>query len=49
MVTDMSFHLLMTSFTDDGAVFVYLLKSKSDTVRATEKFLADTAPYGKVS
>ncbi len=38
------------SFTDDfsSAVFVYFLKSKSDTVQATEKFLADTAPYGKL-
>ena len=31
------------AFTDDfsGAVAVYFLKSKSDTVRATEKLLAD--------
>ena len=38
------------SFTDDysSAVFVYFLKTKSDTVQATEKFLADTAPYGEV-
>ena len=38
------------SFTDDfsSAVFVYFLKNKSDTVEATEKFLADTAPYGKI-
>lgn len=38
------------SFTDDysSAVFVYFLKTKSDTVQATEKFLADVAPYGKV-
>ena len=38
------------AFTDDysGAVFVYFLKSKSDTVAATQKFLADTAPYGEV-
>lgn len=38
------------SFTDDysNAVFVYFLKTKADTVQATEKFLADTAPYGKV-
>ena len=38
------------SFTDDysSAVFVYFLKHKSDTVQATEKFLADTAPYGKI-
>ena len=38
------------SFTDDysGAVFVYFLKKKSDAVLATEKFLADVSPYGKV-
>ena len=38
------------SFTDDysSAVFVYFLKHKGDTVQATEKFLADTAPYGKI-
>ena len=34
-------------FTDDysGATFVYFLKSKADTVAATEKFLADSAPF----
>ena len=38
------------AFTDDysGTVFVYFLKSKSDTVAETQKFLADTAPYSKV-
>jgi len=38
------------AFTDDysGSVFVYFLKAKSDTVKATEKFLADTAPYGTI-
>ena len=37
-------------FTDDysGVVFVYFLKNKSDTVEATERFLADSAPFGKV-
>jgi len=37
-------------FTDDysGVVFVYFLKDKSDTVEATERFLADSAPFGKV-
>ncbi|KAI5621190.1 hypothetical protein C0J50_19125 [Silurus asotus] len=37
------------SFTDDysSVVFVYFLKRKSDTVQATEKFLADVSPYGK--
>ena len=39
------------AFTDDfsGAVFIYFLKCKSDTFVATEKFLADITPYGKVS
>ncbi len=38
------------SFTDDysSAVFVYFFRTKSDTVQETEKFPADTAPYGKV-
>ena len=37
-------------FTDDfsGNIFTYFLKEKSDATRATEKFLADIAPYGKV-
>ena len=40
----------MQSFTDvcTGAVFTYFLKAKSDAVQATEKFLADVAPYGTV-
>lgn len=40
----------MQSFTDvcTGAVFVYFLKAKSDAVQATEKYLADVAPYGTV-
>lgn len=38
------------AFTGDysGTVFVYFLKSKSDTVATTQEFLADTAPYGEV-
>ena len=38
------------AFTDDfsGGVFVYFLRNKSDTVAATERFLADSAPYGEV-
>jgi len=38
------------TFTDDysGAIFVYFLKHKSDTLAATEKFLADCAPFGNV-
>lgn len=37
-------------FVDDfsGANLVYFLKQKSDAVIATEKFLADVAPYGEV-
>ena len=38
------------SFVDDysGIIFVYFLKSESDTLAATEKFLADSASYGSV-
>ena len=37
-------------FTDDysGCIFTYFLKEKAGATRATEKFLADIAPYGKV-
>lgn len=43
-------HKYALSFTDDysSAVFVYFLKNKSDTVQATEKLIADVAPYGKI-
>ena len=38
------------SFVDDfsGTNIIYILRQKSDTLEATEKFLADAAPYGKV-
>ena len=38
------------SFVDDfsGSYFVYFLKNKSDAVKALERYLADTAPFGKV-
>ena len=38
------------ALTDDysGAIFTYLLKNKSDTLAATEKFLADSSPFGQV-
>ena len=38
------------AFTDDysGVVFVYFLKNKSDTVKATKKFLPDSSPFGTV-
>ena len=29
-------------------IFPYFIKVKSDTTKATEKFIADVAPYGKV-
>ena len=37
-------------FTDDcsGVVYTYMLKCKSDTLKGTEKFLADVAPHGEV-
>ena len=39
------------AFTDDysGVSFVYFLKQKSETVKATVKFLTDCPPYGKVN
>ena len=38
------------SFGDDdtGIIMVYFLKQKSDTLEASEKFLADIAPFGRV-
>jgi hypothetical protein len=38
------------SFVDDftGINMVYFLKQKSDTTEATEKYIADIAPYGKI-
>ena len=37
-------------FVDDysSCSFTYFLKEKSDAVKATEKFFADTSPYGKI-
>ncbi|CAM1301865.1 Uncharacterised protein r2_g1167 [Pycnogonum litorale] len=48
-VSDDSFRYA-AAFTDDytGATFVYFLKSKTDTLEATNKFLADSAPFGKI-
>jgi len=48
--TSIEGHRYAQTFTDDhsGTMLVYFLKSKSDTVQATEKFLADIAPYGEV-
>ena len=38
------------AFTDDysGMIFPYFIKAKSDTTKATEKLIADVAPYGKI-
>jgi transposase InsO family protein len=38
------------SFVDDysGINMIYFLKRKSDTVQATEKFIADSSPYGTI-
>lgn len=38
------------TFVDDhtGINMLYFLKQKSDTVEAAQKFLADTAPFGKI-
>ena len=38
------------NFVDDfsSCIFVYFLKNKSDAARALQKFLGDSAPYGKV-
>ena len=37
-------------FTDDycGVMFLYFLRNKSDATRATARFFADIAPYGRV-
>ena len=43
-------HKYAMVFVDDysGALGIYFLKNKSYAVKATEQFLADTAPYGTV-
>ena len=43
-------HKYAMLFVDDhtGANTVYFLKAKSDAIDAARKFLADTAPYGKI-
>ena len=43
-------HIYVTTFIEDffSVVFVYFLKSKKDTVSATQKFIADSAPYGRI-
>ena len=47
---DINGHRYAIMFTDDfsGAIFVYFLKTKKDTVSATKKFIADTAPHGRI-
>ena len=43
------FRYAITFVDDHSRIFmVYLLKEKSDTVSATERFLTDNAPYGSV-
>ena len=43
---DINGHRYAITFTNDfsGAIFVYFLKTKKDTVSATKKFIANTAP-----
>ena len=43
-------HRYVISFTDDfsGVTFVYFMKTKDESVQRAERFLADSAPYGKV-
>ena len=43
-------HRYTIIFIDDfsGCMFTYFLKTKSDSVQAMKKFLADIAPYGKI-
>ena len=38
------------AFADDylGIIMIYFLQNKNDTLRAKEKFLADSSPYGKI-
>ena len=38
------------SFTDDysSAIFIYFLKQKDDAAKALQKFIADSAPFGKM-
>ena len=43
-------HRYAISFTDDctGVTFVYFMRTKDESVQMAERFLADSAPYGKV-
>ena len=47
---DINGHGYVITITDDfsGALFVYFLKTKKDTVSSTKKFIADTAPHGRI-
>ena len=47
---DINGHRYAITFTDDfsGAIFVYFLKTKKDTVSAAKKFIADTAPHRRI-
>ena len=47
---DLNGNKYTVSFTDDssGVVFVYFTKNKGDAALATEKFIADSSPNGKI-
>ena len=47
---DINRHRYAITFTDDfsGAIFVYSLKTKKDTVSATKKLITDIAPHGRI-
>ena len=49
-LADLRAHALcqIAELSHTGVNTVYFLKQKSDTVEATEKFLADTGPFGKI-
>ena len=47
---DINRHRYAITFTDEfsGAIFVYFLKTKKDTVSATKKFITDTATHVRI-
>ena len=47
---DLNGNRYVISFTDNlsGAVYVYFNKNKGDAVLATERFIADSSPCGKI-
>lgn len=48
--TDKNGYKYAIAFTDDysGMIFPYFIRAKGDTRKATEKFIAHVAPYGKI-